>query len=101
MQISTTKPMKRSFIAQLTMLTISRTVINTGVRMIYPLLPVFVRQSAPSAGTTEPPIPQPEPELTEGSHLGYAVQWFSFALILVMMYSAFVWQESKQKLEEQ
>lgn len=63
-----------------------------------PLLPVFVRQSAASAGATEPPLPQPEPELDEGPHLGYAVQWFSFALILVVMYSAFVWQEYKRKL---
>jgi surfeit locus 1 family protein len=66
-----------------------------------PLLPIFVRQSATPAGATEPPLPQPEPELTEGSHLGYAVQWFSFALILVVMYSAFVWQEYKRKLQEQ
>lgn len=66
-----------------------------------PLLPIFVRQSATSANATEPPLPQPEPELTEGSHLGYAVQWFSFALILVVMYSAFIWQEYKQKLQEQ
>ena len=65
-----------------------------------PLLPVFVRQSAASAGAMEPPLPQPEPELSEGSHLGYAVQWFSFALILVTMYSAFVWQEYKRKLQE-
>lgn len=32
-----------SLISQITMLTTTRTVINTGVRMIYPLLPVFAR----------------------------------------------------------
>ena len=65
-----------------------------------PLLPVFIRQSAASAKATEPPLPQPEPELDEGPHLGYAVQWFAFALILVVMYSAFVWQEYKPNLGE-
>lgn len=61
-----------------------------------PLLPIFVQQSAPPAGPAEPPLPQKEPELTEGSHLGYAFQWFSFAFILLVMYSAFVWQEAKR-----
>src|SRR5262245_46350652 len=43
MDIITTKRKNSSFIAQITLFTISRTVINTGVRMIYPLLPVFAR----------------------------------------------------------
>ena len=30
---------------------------------------------------TAPPIPSPLPDLSEGPHLGYAVQWFSFAAI--------------------
>ena len=38
-----TKRKNSPFIVQLTLFTISRTVINTGVRMIYPLLPVFAR----------------------------------------------------------
>ena len=34
-----------------------------------------------------PPVPyQPEIELTEGPHQGYAVQWFTFATILVLGY---------------
>jgi surfeit locus 1 family protein len=32
------------------------------------------------------PIPAPEPELTEGPHLGYVLQWFSFALIGIIGY---------------
>jgi cytochrome oxidase assembly protein ShyY1 len=40
---------------------------------------------------TEPPIAfQPEIELTEGPHFGYALQWFSFATILFAGYPFFL-----------
>jgi len=67
----------------------------------YPLLPVYVEQSPP-AESTEPATP-PLPEdninvvLDEGPHLGYAFQWFSFALILVITYSFFIRQEVKPR----
>jgi surfeit locus 1 family protein len=52
----------------------------------YPILPVYL-QPGPEAGDTEPPIPfQPEVELTEGPHFGYALQWFTFATILFVGY---------------
>ena len=52
----------------------------------YPILPVYV-QPQPEANDTEPPIPfQPEIELTEGSHFGYALQWFTFATLLFFGY---------------
>jgi surfeit locus 1 family protein len=52
----------------------------------YPLLEVFV-QPNPVPGDTVPPVPyQPEIELTEGPHQGYAGQWFTFATILVIGY---------------
>ncbi|MFZ5922529.1 MAG: SURF1 family protein [Chloroflexota bacterium] len=52
----------------------------------YPILPVYI-QPDPDPADTEPPIPfQPEIELTEGPHLGYALQWFTFAAILVAGY---------------
>jgi len=52
----------------------------------YPMLPVFIQQDE-SAGDEVPPIPfQPEIELTEGSHFGYALQWFSFAAVLFFGY---------------
>jgi cytochrome oxidase assembly protein ShyY1 len=36
---------------------------------------------------SEPPIAyQPVVELTEGSHFGYALQWFTFAVILFVGY---------------
>ncbi len=56
----------------------------------YPILPVYI-QPNPDAGAAEPPIPyQPEIELTEGPHMGYALQWFAFAAILLIGYPFFV-----------
>jgi surfeit locus 1 family protein len=48
-------------------------------------LPVYL-QLLPAAepGAGAPPLPEPIPELSEGSHLGYALQWFSFAAIAVI-----------------
>lgn len=55
-------------------------------QMPYPILMVFI-QPNPEVGDTEPPIPyQPNIELTEGSHFGYALQWFTFATILFLGY---------------
>lgn len=56
----------------------------------YPILPVYIQVNADEADT-EPPVPfQPELELTEGPHFGYALQWFTFALILFVGYPFFV-----------
>jgi surfeit locus 1 family protein len=55
-------------------------------QMPYPILPVYI-QPEPGVNDTEPPIPfQPEVEVTEGSHFGYALQWFTFATILFFGY---------------
>lgn len=55
-------------------------------QMPYPILPVYI-QPKPRANDTQPPIPfQPEVDLTEGPHMGYAIQWFSFATLLFVGY---------------
>ena len=61
-------------------------VSHIATQMPYPILPVYVQPSA-NASDSEPPIPyQPEVEITEGPHLGYALQWFAFAAILFVGY---------------
>jgi surfeit locus 1 family protein len=54
-----------------------------GDSMPYPLLPFMLRQTG-----TDPPrgLPRrwPPPVLDDGPHLSYAIQWFSFALIIVL-----------------
>jgi surfeit locus 1 family protein len=61
----------------------------------YPVLPVYIRP-ATDASDTEPPIPfQPEVELTEGPHFGYALQWFTFATILFVGYPFYLRKQEK------
>lgn len=56
----------------------------------YPVLPVYIQPDA-AANDTNPPIPfQPEVELTEGPHFGYALQWFTFAILLFGGYPFFL-----------
>ncbi|GAB4449316.1 MAG: SURF1 family protein [Anaerolineales bacterium] len=55
-------------------------------QMPYPILKVYIQPNVDPADET-PPIPyQPEVELTEGPHFGYALQWFTFATILFAGY---------------
>lgn len=56
----------------------------------YPILPVYIQQNYDPLDE-EPPIPfQPTLELTEGPHFGYALQWFTFAAILLIGYPFFI-----------
>jgi surfeit locus 1 family protein len=62
----------------------------------YELLPVYL---AAVPGTGEQSLPYRsalELDLSEGSHLGYAFQWFAFAAILAIGYPAYVRREDKR-----
>ena len=54
----------------------------------YHLLPFVIQQLPPSTNLHPPPQPAlvrwPAPELSDGPHLSYAIQWFSFAVIIVV-----------------
>lgn len=60
----------------------------------YPLLPVYLELGEPNLDATAMPpaasagLPRPDIEidLSEGPHLSYAIQWFSFAFILCAGY---------------
>jgi surfeit locus 1 family protein len=63
----------------------------------YKFLPVFV-QPEPDPSLTKPPYPsQPVIDLTEGPHMGYALQWFSFAAILFLGYPFFLRKQLMEK----
>jgi surfeit locus 1 family protein len=65
----------------------------------YPLLPVFVKQSpVEDADPNTPPLREGNIELSEGNHLSYALQWFGFAAIAVIVYGILIWQETKKAL---
>ena len=61
----------------------------------YSILPVLI-QPVMDENDSAPPIPfQPELDLTEGSHFGYALQWFTFAGILFFGYPFFLRKQEK------
>jgi surfeit locus 1 family protein len=76
----------------------------------YALLPIFIEQqptpASPSTSfTAGAGIPRGEPvlprrvataDLGEGPHLSYAIQWFAFAIILLVGYIAFTYQQARR-----
>ena len=48
------------------------------------LLPIYLQQNQQTSNDW--PVQMKPPELTEGSHLSYAVQWFIFTLIGLVGY---------------
>lgn len=48
------------------------------------VLPLYLQRLPASADSPSPPLAEPLPELSQGNHLSYAVQWFSFAVIGVV-----------------
>lgn len=60
-----------------------------GAQLPYKLLDAYV-QPDPDPADSKPPIPyQPQIELSEGPHFGYAGQWFVFAAMLFFGYPFF------------
>lgn len=56
----------------------------------YPALPVYIQQD-PAEGWNKLPFrSQPDIEITEGPHMGYAIQWFGFAALFAFGYPFFV-----------
>jgi cytochrome oxidase assembly protein ShyY1 len=57
----------------------------------YDLVPWFLQLGSQApAGSGELPVPEPPPELSEGPHLSYAFQWFTFAAIALIGYLVLV-----------
>ncbi|MBN1665553.1 MAG: SURF1 family protein [Anaerolineales bacterium] len=59
----------------------------------YDLLSVYAIELPQGEQTSLPYRSQPRIEISEGNHLSYAVQWFSFASILLLGYPFFVRRE--------
>jgi surfeit locus 1 family protein len=62
----------------------------------YRLLPVYVQQAPEPAWTGLPHRTQPDLEITEGPHMSYAIQWFTFAAILGIGYPFFVRRQERR-----
>lgn len=57
-----------------------------------PLLPIFIEQQRTSGDARELPITGETAPPDAGNHLSYAIQWFSFAIILIGGYGAISYQ---------
>ena len=66
----------------------------------YKLLPIYIQHSPDPNWTSLPYRSEPDLELTEGSHFGYAIQWFTFAGVLGIGYLFYIRrEESVSKLK--
>jgi surfeit locus 1 family protein len=63
----------------------------------YPIADVYIQQSPDSSWTELPHPSQPEIEVSEGSHLSYAIQWFTFSAILGFGYPILIRREKIQQ----
>ncbi len=55
----------------------------------HPLLPIYIEQSPDPAWTKLPYRSEPDLDLSEGSHLGYALTWFALAAMLAVGYAGY------------
>jgi cytochrome oxidase assembly protein ShyY1 len=60
-----------------------------------PLAPVYVELASESSAAEPAPFPLPPPELSDGPHLNYTVQWFLFAAVGLIGYPLVLWRQSK------
>lgn len=60
------------------------------------LLPAYLQQAPDPAWVSQPYRNLKLPEISEGPHMGYALQWFAFATILGVGYPFFAWRQFKQ-----
>jgi surfeit locus 1 family protein len=63
------------------------------LQMPYPIMNVYIQPDIDLDDDTPPITFQPEVELTEGSHFGYALQWFTYATILFVGYPFYLRQQ--------
>ncbi|MGH2537843.1 MAG: SURF1 family protein [Candidatus Promineifilaceae bacterium] len=64
----------------------------------YPLLPVYLRQLPAEEIQESPPFrAEREVDLSEGPHLGYAAQWFTFAALLPAGYVVLLQRNAKEQ----
>ena len=72
--------------------------IETGLP--YPLQPVYLQALPAGEAQALPYRQQPEFDLSQGPHLGYAIQWFAFAAALGLGYPIFVYRRHEARSED-
>jgi len=64
------------------------------------MLPVYVQQAPDPSWTGLPYRQLPQLDLTEGPHMSYAIQWFSFAVLLGLGYPFYIRRQEKRAQEK-
>jgi cytochrome oxidase assembly protein ShyY1 len=64
------------------------------------LYPVWLQLESQEPADEPPPTPVPPPELSEGPHLGYAFQWFTFTVIALVGYPLILRRRAHQGAPE-
>ena len=59
-------------------------------QLSYDLEPLYLEMATQDPPQKMLPLPPKEPELTNGPHLGYAIQWFAFSLIVLVGYGVLI-----------
>jgi surfeit locus 1 family protein len=63
----------------------------------YPIEPYYVVALPRGAQRADAPVRLSLPELSEGPHRSYAIQWFSFAAIALIGVSSLIWQDRRAR----
>ena len=61
------------------------------------MIPGYISLRAQDPAQIDLPIPVPLPELSQGPHLGYALQWFAFSLLTILVYPLLLRRYAKRK----
>jgi surfeit locus 1 family protein len=73
-----------------------------GAQTPYPLLPIYIQQAPEPDPDTMLPYAGLSPlDLSDGSHLGYAGQWFMFAIVFAVGYLVFVRHQRREAAQRQ
>ena len=74
-------------------LDVGRLAQQTSERMI----PGYISLRVQDPAQNDLPVPVPLPELSQGPHLGYALQWFAFSLLTIIVYPLLLRRYAKRK----
>ncbi|HVP21801.1 MAG TPA: SURF1 family protein [Anaerolineaceae bacterium] len=66
------------------------------LQMNFDLLPIYIQQAPDPSWTGLPARSTFTPDLSEGPHLSYAIQWFIFSAVLSIGYPILVWRRLKK-----
>ncbi|MGH2794499.1 MAG: SURF1 family cytochrome oxidase biogenesis protein [Actinomycetota bacterium] len=73
-------------------------VARIGEQLAYPVYPLYARLVSQTPGQPgELPSPPGLPELSDGPHLSYAVQWFLFTAVAVAVFAALARKEARKR----